>query len=61
MKMFTSTELNKNARKIFRAVDLEGSVRINHEHYPDKIFIITGKKRGEADPDQLQGEEETTG
>ena len=52
MDTFSSTELNKSPAKIFRTVDLEGSVRINHDRYPDKIFILSAKKRGEESPDE---------
>jgi len=45
LKTFNATELNKNAAKIFRAVDQEGSVKINHDRYPDKVFIIEGRAR----------------
>jgi hypothetical protein len=45
MKTFNATELNKNAAQVFRAVDTEGSVRINHDRYPDKVFIIEGRAR----------------
>ncbi len=45
MKTFNATKLNKNAAKIFRAVDQEGSVKINHDRYPDKVFIIEGRAR----------------
>lgn len=45
MKTFNATELNKNAAKVFRTADQEGSVKINHDRYPDKVFIIEGRPR----------------
>lgn len=59
MKTFNATELNKEPQKIFRTVDIEGAVKINHDRYPDKIFILSAKVRGEVDV--LEGEEETSG
>lgn len=45
MKTFTAKELNKKPAQVFRAADQEGSVRINHDRYPDKVFIIEGRVR----------------
>lgn len=45
MKTFTATELNKSPLKIFRAVDQTGAVKINHDRYPDKLFILESRDR----------------
>lgn len=59
MQTFNATDLNKEPAMIFRAVDKEGAVKINHDRYPDKIFILSAKVRGEVDV--LEGEGKTTG
>ena len=48
MKTFTATELNKNAAPVFREVDKNGSAKINHDRYPDKVFILSSVERGKA-------------
>lgn len=45
MKTFTAKELNKSPAQVFRAADQEGSVKINHDRYPDKVFIIEARRR----------------
>ncbi len=49
MKTFTSTQLNKSPAQVFRAADQEGKVKINHDRYPDKVFIMEGRERGWID------------
>ncbi len=49
MQTFDATELSREPKKIFRVVDLEGAVKINHDRYPDKIFVLSAKVRGEVD------------
>lgn len=49
MKTFNATELNKSAAKVFREADKSGSVKINHDRYPDKVFILEGRERGLMD------------
>ena len=48
MKTFTANEFRRNPRQVYRAADVEGSVKINHSDYPDKVFIIEGRARGEG-------------
>ena len=45
MKVYNATELNKSAAKVFREADVNGEVKINHDRYPDKVFILTGRER----------------
>ncbi len=45
MKIFTSTQLNKSPAQVFRAADQDGKVKINHDRYPDKVFIMEGRER----------------
>ena len=45
MKIYNATELNKSAAKVFREADINGEVKINHDRYPDKVFILTGRER----------------
>ena len=48
MKTFSATELNKSAFKVFREADKNGSAKINHVRYPDKVFILSAVERGKA-------------
>jgi hypothetical protein len=48
MKTYSATDLNEAPRKVFRAADQEGKVRINNQNYPDKIFYLTAEERGKA-------------
>lgn len=48
MKTFNATELNKSAAKVFREADINGSVKINHDRYPDKVFVMEARERGAA-------------
>lgn len=48
MKTFSAYEFQRNPRAVYRAIDLGETVRINHNQYPDKIFIITSEPRGLA-------------
>lgn len=50
MKTFTANEFRRNPRQVYRAADVEGSVKINHSDYPDKVFIIEGRARGVQAP-----------
>jgi len=45
MKTFTAKEMNKSPAQVFRAADQDGFVKINHDRYPDKIFIIASRDR----------------
>jgi hypothetical protein len=45
MKTFNATELNKSAAKVFREADKAGSVKINHDRYPDKVFVLEARER----------------
>ena len=45
MKTFTANEFRRAPRQVYRAADVEGSVKINHSDYPDKVFIIEGRER----------------
>jgi len=49
MKTYNATELNKSAAKVFREVDKNGQALINHDRYPDKVFILKGRERREPD------------
>lgn len=51
MKTFNATELNKSAAKVFREAYKEGSVKINHDRYPDVVFVLEARARGVAAKD----------
>jgi hypothetical protein len=53
MKTFTATQLNKNAQQVFAAADKDGSVKINHDRYPGKVFIVETRERGMAAEDLI--------
>lgn len=53
MKTFNATELNKSAAKVFREADINGSVKINHDRYPDKVFVMEARERGLMDDGKL--------
>jgi hypothetical protein len=45
LKIFNATELNKKPAEIFREADINGEAKINHDRYPDKVFILSGRAR----------------
>lgn len=45
MKTITAEEFNKKPAKVYREVDKEGSVNINHDRYPDKMFTLSSRDR----------------
>jgi len=45
LKIFNATELNKKPAEIFREADINNEVMINHDRYPDKVFILSGRAR----------------
>jgi len=47
VKTFTAEEFSRSAAKVYRAVDLGGLVKINHAQYPDRIFILSMRERGQ--------------
>lgn len=49
MKTYNATEFNKSAAKVFREADVNGAVKINHDRYPDKVFILKGRERREPE------------
>tara|TARA_R110002096_G_scaffold315227_2_gene509435 strand:- start:587 stop:772 length:186 start_codon:yes stop_codon:yes gene_type:complete len=49
MKTFTAEQLSRKPRQVFREADVNGSVRINHSAYPDKVFVLEARER-RADP-----------
>jgi len=57
MKTVNAEEFNKNPLKIYREADLNNEVRINHLHYPDKIFVLSARKRRETEEDNDIGKE----
>lgn len=50
MKTFTATELNKEPAKIYREADRHGSVLINNDRYPHRIFELSARDRGVDSP-----------
>ena len=49
MKTFTAKQFARSAAQVYRAADIEGSVRINNDRYPDKIFTLTARERGSTE------------
>jgi len=47
MKTFNAEEFNKHPHRVYREADKEGSVRINHSHYRDRIFELRARNRRE--------------
>lgn len=47
MKTFTALEFKNNPQKVYRTADREGSCKINHDRYSDRIFILQAKDRGD--------------
>lgn len=45
MKTVTAEEFNKKPAPVYREVDKNGSVLINHDRYPDKIFTLSARER----------------
>ena len=56
MKTFTAMEFDRTPAKVFRAADLDGEVRINHDRYHDKIFILKAVERGKIDFEEEEKE-----
>lgn len=48
-KTFTAKEMHNAPRKVYREADVNGSVKINNANYPDKMFVLTARKRGEIE------------
>jgi hypothetical protein len=44
-KTFTAKEMHYAPARVFREADKNGQTKINHAHYPDKIFILTAIER----------------
>jgi len=45
MLKVTAEEFKKNPRRVYRAADKGGIVKINHDHYQDKVFELTARDR----------------
>jgi len=45
IKTFTAKEMHNSPRQVFREADKNGQAIINHDHYPDKIFVLTARDR----------------
>jgi len=54
MKTFNAEEFNKKPHIVYREADKNGSVRINHLHYKDRIFEITCRDRRQEPAEQKQ-------
>lgn len=50
MKTFTAKQLSNRPAEIFREADKEGSVKINHDRYPDVVFVLEARERGAGSP-----------
>lgn len=44
-KTFDAKDLATKRREIFREVDRHGECLINHDHYSDRIFVLTSRER----------------
>jgi len=45
MKTFTAKEFNKKPGPVYRAADKDGAVKVNHDRYPDKLFVLEARDR----------------
>ncbi len=45
MKTYTADDFKKHRSKIFREADRNGIVKINHDHYKDKVFFLESRER----------------
>ena len=45
MATFTAEQFNKNPAKVYRCADKNGEVKINHDRYDDKVFILVSRDR----------------
>lgn len=45
MKTFSAKNFSNKPEPVYRAADREGEVKINHDRYKDKIFILTARER----------------
>jgi len=41
MKTFSATHLNKHAQEVFAAAKDDGMANINHDRYPNHVFVIS--------------------
>ena len=57
MKTYQAEEFNKNPSEAYREADLNGRVRINHNHYRDKIFELIARPRREELPEDDEDKE----
>ncbi len=46
MKTFSAESFNKSPGEVYREADRSGSAKINHAHYPDRMFILSSRERG---------------
>lgn len=49
MDVFSAEQFNKHPRQVYRAADLNGEVRIDHDRYPDRVFVLTSRERKPLD------------
>jgi hypothetical protein len=49
MKTYSASDLSNRPAKIFSEVDKNGEALINHDRYPDKVFILKGRERREPE------------
>lgn len=45
MKTYTAEDFKKKRSVIFREADVNGIVKINHDHYKDKVFFLESRER----------------
>jgi len=44
-KTFSAKQMHNSPRQVFREADKTGKVKINHDHYPDKVFELIARDR----------------
>ena len=48
MKTIEAKQFHMKPSTAYRYADLNGSIKINHDRYPDKIFVLTARDRREG-------------
>lgn len=48
MKTFTAKDFCRNPQIVWRTADIEGSVRLKNDRYPDKTFVLTARDKADG-------------
>lgn len=52
-KTFTAKQMHHAPAQVFRAADRDGEAYIAHDHYKDRVFVLTAEEKKFPDGDYL--------